>query len=153
MRIETLLPLGKVDPGLRAPETPLDLRTVAADAALVESVGYDGLVVEETKDDPFVVLALAATTTTTLGLGTSVAIAFPAQPDDHRPERMVAAEAERRAVHTRARVTGPRTHRAPLRHGLVAACAVDARLHRCRARRVGLLAEPHATRLPQRRYT
>jgi probable F420-dependent oxidoreductase len=80
MRIETLLPLGKVDPGLRAPETPLDLRTVAADAALVEQVGYDGLVVEETKDDPFVVLALAATTTTTLGLGTSVAIAFPRSP-------------------------------------------------------------------------
>ena len=47
---------------------------------LVESLGYDGLVVEETKDDPFVVLALASTRTTTLGLGTSVAIAFPRSP-------------------------------------------------------------------------
>jgi len=80
MRIETLLPLGKVDPGLRAPEAPLDLRTVAASAALVEELGYDALVVEETKDDPFVLLALAATTTSTLGLGTSVAIAFPRSP-------------------------------------------------------------------------
>src|SRR5688500_6098005 len=80
MRIETLLPLGKVDPGLRAPEVPLDLRSVAPTAALVEELGYDGLVLEETKDDPFVLLALASTSTTTLGLGTSVAIAFPRSP-------------------------------------------------------------------------
>jgi probable F420-dependent oxidoreductase len=80
MRLETLLPLGKVDPGLRAPETPLDIATVPDQARLLEDIGYGGLVVEETKDDPFVVLALAASSTTRLRLGTSVAIAFPRSP-------------------------------------------------------------------------
>ncbi len=80
MRLETLLPLGKVDPGLRAPEVPLDLRTIGRDAKLLEELGYDRLVVEETKDDPFVLMALAAEATRTLGLGTSVAIAFPRSP-------------------------------------------------------------------------
>jgi probable F420-dependent oxidoreductase len=80
MRLATLLPLGKVDPGLRAPETPLDIWSVGDDARLLEEVGYDGLVVEETKDDPFTILALAAQATTRLQLGTSVAIAFPRSP-------------------------------------------------------------------------
>ena len=80
MRLETLLPLGKVDPGLRAPETPLDLATVAADARLLERLGYSGLVVEETTNDPFVILALAAQATTTLRIGTAVSIAFPRSP-------------------------------------------------------------------------
>ncbi len=80
MFVETLLPLGKVDPGLRAPETPFDITTVAEQARLVEDLGYDRLVFEETKDDPFVVLAAAAQATTRLGLGTSVAIAFPRSP-------------------------------------------------------------------------
>jgi probable F420-dependent oxidoreductase len=80
MRVETLLPLGKVDPGLRAPTTPFDITTVAEQAMLVEQLGYDRLVFEETKDDPFIVLAAAAQATTTLGLGTSVAIAFPRSP-------------------------------------------------------------------------
>ena len=80
MKLETLLPLGKTDPGLRAPETPLDIATVAADARLVEALGYDGLVVEETKDDPFIVMALAAQATTRLRLGTAVAIAFARSP-------------------------------------------------------------------------
>lgn len=60
VRVETLLPLGKVDPGLRAPATPFDISTVADQARLVEALGYDRLVFEETKDDPFVVLAAAA---------------------------------------------------------------------------------------------
>lgn len=80
MFLETLLPLGKVDPGLRAPETPLDLHRVAADARLVESLGYGGLVTEETRDDPFVILSLAAASTSTLQLATSVAIAFARSP-------------------------------------------------------------------------
>lgn len=80
MRLETLLPLGKVDPGLRAAETPLDVASVAADARLLEEIGYAGLVVEETKDDPFQVLALAAQATTRLGLASAVAIAFPRSP-------------------------------------------------------------------------
>jgi probable F420-dependent oxidoreductase len=80
VRVETLLPLGKVDPGLRAPEVPFDITTVGEQARLVEALGYDRLVFEETKDDPFVVLAAAAQATATLGLGTSVAIAFPRSP-------------------------------------------------------------------------
>src|SRR4051812_4337722 len=80
MRLETLLPLGKVDPGLRAPETQLDLATVGRDAAFLEEIGYSGLVVEETKDDPYILLALAAATTRTLRLTTGVALAFPRSP-------------------------------------------------------------------------
>ena len=80
MLLETLLPLGKVDPGLRAPEVPLDLATIGDDARLLEEIGYDGMVVEETKDDPFVIMALAAQATRRLKLGTSVAIAFPRSP-------------------------------------------------------------------------
>jgi probable F420-dependent oxidoreductase len=80
MRVHTLLPLGKLDPGLRAAETPLDLRRVGDDARLVESLGYDGLAVEETKDDPYVVMALAAQATTRLSLTTAVAMAFPRSP-------------------------------------------------------------------------
>lgn len=80
MHIETLLPLGKVDPGLRAPETPLDIAAVGAQAQLVEALGYDGLMTEETKDDPYIVMALAAQATTTLKLGTAVAISFPRSP-------------------------------------------------------------------------
>src|SRR3954470_21998875 len=80
MRLETLLPLGKVDPGLRAPEIPLDLATVGRDAAFLEDIGYTGLVVEETKDDPYILLTLAAATTHTLRLTTGVAMAFPRSP-------------------------------------------------------------------------
>jgi probable F420-dependent oxidoreductase len=80
VRLETLLPLGKVDPGLRAPEIPLDLATVGRDARLLEEIGYHGLVVEETKDDPFVLMALAAQATRDLRIGTSVAMAFPRSP-------------------------------------------------------------------------
>jgi len=80
MQVETLLPLGKLDPGLRAAETGLDITTVYDDARLVEDLGYDGLVVEETKDDPYAVLTLAAQATTRLKLGTAVAMAFPRSP-------------------------------------------------------------------------
>ena len=80
MLLETLLPLGKVDPGLRAPEMPFDLDSIGENAHLLEEIGYDGLVVEETKDDPFIVMALAAQATRKLKLGTSVAIAFPRSP-------------------------------------------------------------------------
>jgi probable F420-dependent oxidoreductase len=80
MLLETLLPLGKVDPGLRAPEIPLDLASVGRNAQLLEEIGYHGMVVEETKDDPFVIMALAAQATERLRLATSVAIAFPRSP-------------------------------------------------------------------------
>lgn len=80
MQLETLLPLGKVDPGLREPPTPLDLGTVYSEAQLLEEIGYDALVVEETKDDPFIIMALAAQATTNLKLATAVSIAFPRSP-------------------------------------------------------------------------
>lgn len=80
MKVETLLPLGKVDPGLRAPEMALDIRKVYDDAQVVERLGYDGLMVEEIKDDPFQVMALAAQATERVQLGTAVAIAFPRSP-------------------------------------------------------------------------
>ena len=80
MKLETLLPLGKVDPGLRAPEVPLDLGSIAANVQLLEGAGYAGFVTEETKDDPFVVMALAGQATETLHLTTGVAIAPPRSP-------------------------------------------------------------------------
>jgi probable F420-dependent oxidoreductase len=78
--VESLLPLGKLDPGLREPETPLDIREFGALARLAEECGLDAVIVEETKDDPFQLLALGAAATSTIGLGTSVAMAFPRSP-------------------------------------------------------------------------
>lgn len=80
MLVESLLPLGKLDPGLREPETPLDIRRFAELAAVAEQAGLDAVLVEETKDDPYQLLALGATTTSRIGLGTSVAMAFPRSP-------------------------------------------------------------------------
>ena len=80
MRIETLLPLGKLDPGLRAAEKPLDIAAVAADARLVEDLGFDGVAVEEAKEDPYQVMALAAASTSRIRLTTAVAMAFPRSP-------------------------------------------------------------------------
>jgi len=78
--VESLLPLGKLDPGLREPDTPLDIRAFAAGARLAEDVGLDAVLVEETKDDPYQLLALGAAATSTIGIGTSVAMAFPRSP-------------------------------------------------------------------------
>ena len=80
MHIETLLPLGKVDPGLRAPDVPLDIGRVFDDARELERLGYDGLAIEECKEDPYIVGALAAQATTRLKIATAVAIAFPRSP-------------------------------------------------------------------------
>jgi probable F420-dependent oxidoreductase len=78
--VETHLPLGKVDPGLRAAERRLDVAGVPAGASQVESLGFDGLVLTETKEDPFIVMALAATSTSRIELTTAVAMAFPRSP-------------------------------------------------------------------------
>jgi probable F420-dependent oxidoreductase len=80
MRAETLLPLGKLDPGLAQPESPLNLLSVSEQAREVDQLGYHALLMEETKDDPFQVLAIAAQATTRVHIGTSVAIAFPRSP-------------------------------------------------------------------------
>ena len=128
MLLETLLPLGKIDPGLRAPELPLDVHSIAADTRLLEEIGYDGLVVEETKDDPFILLSLAAQATRTLKLGTSVAIAFPPQSDRDRDERMDAAKTVPRPLYARPRHAGEGPYRATFRHALDTGRAVDARV-------------------------
>lgn len=80
MIVETLLPLGKLDPGLREPDTPLDIRRFAELAAVAEDVGLGAVLVEETKDDPYQLLALGASATERIQLGTSVAMAFPRSP-------------------------------------------------------------------------
>src|SRR6202045_3622373 len=80
MKIEALLPLGALDPGLRATAVPVDLARVGEGARLAEELGYDGIVTEETKDDPFIVMALAAQATGRVGLATAVAVAFPRSP-------------------------------------------------------------------------
>lgn len=80
MKAETLLPIGKLDPGLRSPAVALDLGTVPQQAELVDKLGYHALLMEETKDDPFQVLALAAQATDRVHVGTSVAIAFARSP-------------------------------------------------------------------------
>ena len=80
MLVESLLPLGKLDPGLREPETPLRITDFADGARTAEEAGLNAVLVEETKDDPYQLLALGATTTSTIRLGTSVAMAFPRSP-------------------------------------------------------------------------
>jgi len=80
MRIYSELILGKTDPGLREPEKSYDITKAADHAALIESLGFDGIVATETKDDPFVLLTLAAQATGRIGLASSVAIAFPRAP-------------------------------------------------------------------------
>lgn len=80
MKIEALLPLGKLDPGLRASAAPLDIARVGDDARLAEELGYDGVITEETKEDPYIVMALAAQATSRVSLATAVAVAFPRSP-------------------------------------------------------------------------
>jgi probable F420-dependent oxidoreductase len=80
VKIETLLPLGKLDPGLRESAAALDIARVGEDARLAESLGYDGVITEETKEDPYIVTALAAQATSRVSLATAVAVAFPRSP-------------------------------------------------------------------------
>jgi probable F420-dependent oxidoreductase len=80
VKLETRLPLGKLDPGVRATDAALDIRDVARDAARAEALLYDGIIAEETKDDPYIVMALAAQATSRVSLATAVALAFPRSP-------------------------------------------------------------------------
>ena len=80
MKVETHLPLGKVDPGLREPDVALDLSSVFDAARMLDDVDYDGMVLTETKEDPFMVLSLAAQATKKISLTTAVALAFPRSP-------------------------------------------------------------------------
>jgi probable F420-dependent oxidoreductase len=80
MKIEGMLPLGRLDPGVRAATAPLDIARVAEDARHAEALGYDGVLTEETKDDPFIIMGLAAQATSRVQLATAVAVAFPRSP-------------------------------------------------------------------------
>ncbi len=80
MRSETLLPVGKVDPGLRDAAMRLDLLQVPEMAREVEALGYDGLASGETKNDPYLPLVMAATSTERIRLATAVVIAFARSP-------------------------------------------------------------------------
>ncbi len=57
-----------------------DLRKVPAEVKRVESVGYDGVMTQESRHDPFLSLGVAAVHSERLQLGTAVAIAFPRSP-------------------------------------------------------------------------
>lgn len=80
MRVETMLPLGRADSGLKVTDGAVDIRRVAAEARQVEALGFDGLAVQDNKDDPYVLATLALQATTRLRVATSVAIAFPRSP-------------------------------------------------------------------------
>tara|TARA_S200000501_G_scaffold345408_1_gene358018 strand:- start:34 stop:387 length:354 start_codon:yes stop_codon:yes gene_type:complete len=80
MKIEWLLPLGKLNPGLREPDTPPDIRDFARLSKVAEDVGLDAVLAEETKDDSFQMMAFGAATTEWIQLRTSVAMAFPRSP-------------------------------------------------------------------------
>ena len=80
MQIYTELNLGKTDPGLREPDVTFDITKATEKARLIESLGFDGVVSTETKDDSYIMMALAAEATTTLQVATSVAIAFARAP-------------------------------------------------------------------------
>ncbi len=80
MFVETMLPLGRADSGLKVADGAVDICATASDAQRVEALGFDGLAVQENKDDPYVISTLALQATTRLRVTTSVAIAFPRSP-------------------------------------------------------------------------
>src|SRR5436309_185437 len=57
-----------------------ELEELGADAHRLESLGYDGVWVGETKHDPFLECLQVGNVTTTLQVGTSIAIAFARTP-------------------------------------------------------------------------
>jgi alkanesulfonate monooxygenase SsuD/methylene tetrahydromethanopterin reductase-like flavin-dependent oxidoreductase (luciferase family) len=69
-----------VRPALDATMRGVPIGSSAAWAASAEREGFDGVVVTETNNDPFLPLALAAASTRTVGLATGIALAFPRSP-------------------------------------------------------------------------
>ncbi len=57
-----------------------DLRSVPEAAQAAEALGFDGVLTQENRNDPFLALAVAAVATHRMTLGTAVAIAFPRSP-------------------------------------------------------------------------
>ncbi len=80
MLIETMLPLGRADSGLKVADGTVAITEVAADACYAEALGFDGVAVQDNKDDPYVIATLALQATRQLRVTTSVAIAFPRSP-------------------------------------------------------------------------
>ncbi|HWM34063.1 MAG TPA: TIGR03617 family F420-dependent LLM class oxidoreductase [Pseudolysinimonas sp.] len=66
-----------IDAGGDVSTTPLDIETAAVGA---EAAGYDGMIVAETKHDPFVGLTLAARGTERITLTSGIAVAFARSP-------------------------------------------------------------------------
>jgi probable F420-dependent oxidoreductase len=66
-----------IDAGGDVSTTPLETEAAAATA---ESAGYDGMIVAETKHDPFVGLTLAARRTERITLASGIAVAFARSP-------------------------------------------------------------------------
>jgi len=95
--LETL-PLGNVDPGPRAPELPLDLHSIAADARLLDEIGYDGLVVEENQGRSVRGAGAGGADDTDAEARHLGRDSVPAQSDRDRNERVDAAEAVARAA-------------------------------------------------------
>ena len=57
-----------------------DLNMVGEEIRRIEAAGYEGVLTQENRHDPFLPLAVAATQSSRVTLGTSVAIAFPRSP-------------------------------------------------------------------------
>jgi probable F420-dependent oxidoreductase len=57
-----------------------DLRLVPAEIQRIEELGYDGVMTQENRHDPFLPLGVAAVNSQRLQLGTGVAISFPRSP-------------------------------------------------------------------------
>jgi probable F420-dependent oxidoreductase len=57
-----------------------DLNRVPAEIGRIEAAGYDGVLTQENRHDPFLPLGVAAVNSEKLLLGTGVAIAFPRSP-------------------------------------------------------------------------
>jgi probable F420-dependent oxidoreductase len=79
MRVETLLGLEPDQYAGRAPGAT-SIGRIAAAAAKIEELGFDGVTTPETGRDPFLPLVVAAEHTRRVSLGTNVAIAFPRSP-------------------------------------------------------------------------
>ena len=57
-----------------------DLSKVPAEIQRIEAAGYNGVLTQENRHDPFLPLAVAAVNSERVSLGTAVAIAFPRSP-------------------------------------------------------------------------
>ena len=97
------------------------LSDVAAAARQLEAQGYDGIFTFEGPHDPFFPLLLAAEHTERVQLTTAVAIAFAAQPDDARADRVRPPARVAGTVPTRARHADQAAHREAVLDAVVAA--------------------------------